>query len=659
MSGNLFDIQSDDQSWKNLDGKFKHNWVEENLHLEQPSSKHTTAIGTRKYLGKSILNKRLLFFVVILSLGFGIIVLRSFYAQILKGDYYRSLAENNRIRIRPIAAERGIIYDRFGKQLVQNVPNFSLSIVPQDLPTDKTKRQEVIFKLASLSGLTEDYIKSLLLKYKNYSYESLVLKDNLDYDTSLKIYIESVQMPGVLIEGGTKRNYISSNNSTSASSTISLAHVLGYLGKLNDKELEDNHAKGYQVSDNIGKTGIEKNYESDLRGIYGRKKIEVNSSGREQNVVAEEPPTPGKNLWLTVDLGAQNKLEEAIKSYIATHGEHRVSAIALDPRNGEIIALVSWPSFDNNLFSSGIKQVDYQKYLDNPNNPLFNRAIGGNIPSGSIVKPIVAAAALEEKIIDANKAFLSNGGLYVGKWYFKDWKAGGHGSTNVTKALAWSVNTFFYYIGGGYGNFTGLGVDKIIEYMRKFYLAQKTGIDIPGESAGFLPSKEWKKTTKGESWYVGDTYNLSIGQGDLLVTPLQASVWTAAFANGGTIVKPHLALQTSFKDGAAEKFLFLPNSTNVVSAKTTEIVRQGMRECVLTGSCKLLQTLPFTSAGKTGTAQWNSTKPEHAWFTAFAPYESPQIVITVLIEEGGQGSTVSMPIANEFLKWWGKKYLTH
>ncbi len=659
MSEELFEIQSDNRDWQKLDGKFKHNWVEDNLHIENLSSKHATVAGTRKYLGKSILNKRLIFFILILSIGLIIILLRSFYAQILKGDYYHNLAENNRIRIRPIIAERGIIFDRFGKQLVQNVPNFSLSIIPQDLPIDKNKRQEVIFKLASISDVTEDYIQHLLLKYKNYSYESLVLKDNLDYDTSLKIYIESSQMPGVLIEGGTKRNYIFSNNQNLASSTMSLSHVLGYLGKLNDDELEENHSKGYLVSDNIGKSGIEKIYENNLRGIYGRKKIEVNSSGREQNVVAEEPPTPGKNLWLTIDLEAQKKLEQLIKNFVATKGDHRISAIALDPRNGEIIALVSWPSFDNNLFSSGITQEAYQNYINNPDKPLFNRAISGNIPSGSIVKPIIAAAALEENIIDVNKTFLSNGGLHVGKWYFKDWKAGGHGTTNVTKALAWSVNTFFYYIGGGYDNFTGLGVDKILEYMRKFNLAKKTGIDLPSESAGFLPSKEWKKTNKGESWYVGDTYNLSIGQGDLLVTPLQAAVWTAAFANGGTIVKPHVAMKVSSKGTDVEQFSFPPNSTNVVSSKTIDIVRQGMRECVLTGSCKLLQTLPFTSAGKTGTAQWNSTKPEHAWFTAFAPYENPQIVITVLIEEGGQGSVVSMPIARDFLSWWGKQYLTH
>lgn len=658
MNDKLFDIQSDLNDWQKLDGKFKHDWVEENLHLDKSISKHSTPIGTRKYLGKSILNKRLLWFSAVLVLGLLVILLRSFYAQILKGDYYYNLAEGNRIRIRPIVAERGIIYDRDGKQLVQNVPNFSLSIVPQDLPLDKAKKQEVIFKLASISGLTEDYIEKLLLKYKNYSYESLVLKDNLDYNTSLKIYIESAHMPGVLIEGGTKRNYIFSSNSDTSSSTVTLSHALGYLGKLNDDELEQNHSKGYLVSDNIGKSGVEKSYETELRGIYGRKKIEVNSTGREQNIVAQEPPTPGKNLWLTIDLEAQHQLEQTIKKFVNSHGEHRVSAIAMDPRNGEVLALVSWPSFDNNLFSGGISQENYSKYINDPNRPLFNRAIGGNIPSGSIVKPIIAAAALEEKIVDINTAFLSTGNLNVGKWVFKDWKAGGHGVTNVTKALAWSVNTYFYYIGGGYGKFTGLGVDKILQYMKKFNLSKKTGIDIPGETAGFTPSKEWKKTTKGEQWYVGDTYNLSIGQGDLLVTPLQAAVWTSAFANGGTIVKPHLAMQFTSKDSEIEKLAFEPNSTDVVSQKTINIVRQGMRDCVLTGSCKLLQTLPFSSAGKTGTAQWNSNKPEHAWFTAFAPYENPKIVITVLVEEGGQGSVVSMPIARDFLSWWGKKYLT-
>lgn len=659
MSHDFFEIQQLNQDHQDLSGKFSHSWVEENFHIEKETSRHNSSSGTRKYLGKSISGKNLIIFGFILIFGISIIFLKSFYTQVIRGNYFFALAENNRVRIRPIPAERGIIFDRFGTQLVQNIPDFSLSIIPQDLPSDQNKREEIIVRLSEISGLNPDYIKNLLQKYKNYSYDSLILKDNLDYDTSLKIYIESAQMPGVLISGGNKRFYIYSKDDTSPSSTVSLSHVLGYLSKLNDEELEQKRSEGYLLSDNIGKTGVEKTYETELRGIYGRKKIEVNAAGQEQNVVAEEPPTPGKNLYLTIDAEAQNKMENLIKNFVASHGPYRISGIAMDPRNGEILALVSWPSFNNNLFSGGISQQDYDKYINDPDHPLFNRAIGANTPSGSIVKPVIAAAALEEKVVTVNTTVLSNGGIQVGKWYFKDWKAGGHGITNVTKALAWSVNTFFYYVGGGYKNFKGLGLDKILEYMHKFNLGAKTGIDLPGETTGFLPTKEWKMSTKGEPWYIGDTYNLSIGQGDLLVTPLQAAVWTSAVANNGTIVHPHVGMKITDNKQNVEKFNFPDLKNNIVSSDTLSVVRQGMRECVLTGSCKLLQTLPFAAAGKTGTAQWSSKAPEHAWFTAFAPYENPQIEVTILIEAGGQGSTVSMPIARDFLSWWGKKYLTH
>ncbi len=658
MSQDPFEMQGANDQWGKLDKKFHHSWVEENLNLENNLGKHTTQAGTRSYLGKSMSGVKLRIFAVIILAGISIILGKSFYAQVLRGSYFRNLSESNRLRIRPIVAERGIIFDRFGKQLVQNVPDFSLSIIPQDLPTDPTKRQEVIKRLSELSLVPEDTINSILAKYKNYSYESLIIKDNLDYDTSIKIYIESVNLPGVLIEGGTKRNYIFSNNPESASSTVSLSHILGYLGRLNDDEYQNNRDQGYLVSDNIGKSGVEKIYEQQLRGTYGTKKIEINAAGQEQDVVSQDPPTPGNNLYLTIDEEAQNKMEQLVKNFVATHGEHRISAIAMDPNNGEVIAMVSWPTYNNNLFSGGITTDNYQKYLDDPNQPLFNRSVAGSIPSGSIVKPVMAAAALEEKIIDINTTVLSTGELHVGKWIFKDWKVGGHGITNVTKALAWSINTFFYYIGGGFKNFVGLGLDKMLEYFYRFNLGQKTGIDLPSENTGFLPSAAWKMKTKGEPWYVGDTYNLSIGQGDLLVTPIQAAVWTSAFANWGTIVKPHVAKEL-VSDTATTTLDFPPTKTNVVSAKTIDIVRQGMRECVLSGSCKLLQTLPFTSAGKTGTAQWNSKQPEHAWFTAFAPYEKPQIEVTVLIEAGGEGSVVSMPIARDFLSWWGKKYLTH
>jgi len=273
-------------------------------------------------------------------------------------------------------------------------------------------------------------------------------------------------------------------------------------------------------------------------------------------------------------------------------------------------------------------------------------------------RPVIASAALQEGVITAKTTVLSAGGIKVGDRIFKDWLAGGHGTTDVKKALAWSVNTFFYYVGGGYEKFDGLGLGRIIKYLYAFNFGSKTGIDLPGEDTGFVPTAEWKEKTKKERWYIGDTYNLSIGQGDLLVTPLQIAIETAAVANGGKIIQPHL-LDKLVDAGKKIAAAYAPAviRQNFVSAENLEIVRQGLKECVLSGSCQPLKSLPFTSAGKTGTAQWNNAKENHAWFTAFAPFDNPQIAITILIEEGKEGSTTALPIARDFLEWWGNKYL--
>jgi penicillin-binding protein 2 len=479
----------------------------------------------------------------------------------------------------------------------------------------------------------------------------------LDYETALKLYIENANLPGILIEKGTKRLY-PNRAPDETYGTLRLSHLLGYLGKLNEDDLFSLKDKGYLSTDNLGKTGLEKSYEEILRGTYGKKKVEVDALGREQNVLAEDPPTPGKNLVLSLDVEAQVKLEKLLSTQLKITNHKKGVAVAMNPQTGEILAMVSLPTFDNNDFSGGISVAQYRKYLYDNTKPLFNRAIGGTYPSGSIVKLVVAAAALQEHLVTRTTAFLSTGGLEVGNWFFKDWQVGGHGVTNVIKALAWSVNTYFYYIGGGYNNFSGLGADKIIEYMKEFNLSKSTGIDLPGENTGFLPSKDWKQTTKNERWYVGDTYNLSIGQGDLLVTPLQAAVWTGAIANGGKIIQPRLG---KYIVDTTEKTSYeIPTkiiNSDFVDESNINIIREGMRECVKTGSCKLLNSLPFLAAGKTGTAQWSKKGDPHAWFTGFAPYYNPKIVITVLIEEGREGSTAAMPVATEFLRWWGAKYL--
>lgn len=653
----LFDYSDSKISSGNLNGKYKKSWVEGSFIFEGNAGKQIKPPQTKSYLGLSFESRRVKLMMGIIFLGLFLVFLRVFYLQIINGGYYRELAEGNRVRLRPIPAERGIIYDCFGHELVQNVPNFSLAIVPQDLPRKEEEREALILKVSEIGGVDSQVIRDLIKKYKNYSYESLIIKENLDYDTALKLYIQNSDLPGIQIEKGTKRYYLNSADDPDAN-LLSLSHLLGYLGKLNDEELARLKNSGYLLTDNLGKTGLEKIYENELRGKYGRKKIEVNAAGKEMNVLAEEAPVPGKNVYLTLDKEAQAEMEKLIKQRLKYLNKTRAVAIAMNPQNGGILAMVSWPSFNNNDFSGGIDQATYDGYNSDQNRPLFNRAIGGTYPSGSTAKMIVAAAALQEKLVNINTTFLSVGGLEVGGHLFKDWKAGGHGVTNVTKALAWSVNTYFYYIGGGYKNFVGLGVDKIYKYMTAFYLGQKTGIDLPGENSGFVPTKDWKERNRGERWYVGDTYNLSIGQGNLLVTPLQVAVWTSAIANGGKVIEPHLLnknIDPTTKKEVVKKPVIL--NENMVSEENILIVQQGMRQCVTEGSCQLLKTLPFLAAGKTGTAQWNSTKPDHAWFASFAPYYNPQIVVVVLVEEGEEGSTAAMPIARDFLAWWGKKYL--
>ncbi|MFA5062040.1 MAG: penicillin-binding protein 2 [Patescibacteria group bacterium] len=656
MDKGLFEIKSKIDKG-DLPGKYSNSWIEDSFDFEKPIGKQISLSQTKNYLGTSITNKKILWLSIIMIVGLVIIFGRIIYLQVIRGDYYRSLAEGNRIRLEPIPSQRGIIFDRNRNELVQNVPEFSLAMVPQDLPKDSAQRETVIDDTVKLSGVSKTQITDLLKKYGSYSYASLVIKENLDYETALKLYIASAQLPGIVVEKGSKRKYAINNDLSTPTSSLSLSHLLGYLGKINDDELTAFKDKDYLLFDNIGKTGLEKTYESALRGAYGVEQVEVDALGHEQNVLAENSPEPGKNLILAIDAEAQVKMENLIKATLKKIGKGGAIGIAMDPRDGSILAMVSWPSFDNNEFSGGISVDNYNRYLNNPNDPLFNRAIAGTYPSGSTVKLIIAAAALQEKIITPNTAFLSTGGIQVGQWFFRDWLAGGHGVTNVTKALAWSINTFFYYIGGGYKNFVGLGVDRLVQYMKSFNLAKQTGIDLPGEASGFLPSKEWKLNTKGESWYIGDTYNLSIGQGDLLVTPLQMAVWTSAVANGGTVVQPHLVNKIEDPVTGQTTVLTFARTSTMISDSNLAVVRQGMRDCVTYGSCKMLQSLPFLAAGKTGTAQWNSTKDNHAWFTSFAPLDHPQIVVTVMIEEGKEGSTISEPIARDFLAWWGAKYL--
>ena len=594
---------------------------------------------------------------------------RTAWLQIIKGDYYYSMAEGNRIRIARIEPQRGVIYDRQMNVLVRNKANFMLYFVPADLPEEKDLDKLVNDIQQIIGDISSEEIKQKLSKINRRSldaYQPLFIKDKIEYEKAMKLYLKSSNWSGVILSNKSSREYLftaypADNNLIGDKKdfgkySISLSHVLGYTGKINEEEIKK-YGEEYLPIDYIGKMGVEYFWENELKGINGQKQVEVDALGKEKKVISEIGAIPGNGLVLSLDVKQQIKLEELLQKELEKIDLKKGVAIAMNPNNGEILAMVSLPSFNNNFFARGITKQEYETLIKDANQPLFNRAVSGEYPSGSTIKPVMSAAALEEGIISEKTSVLSNGGIRIGQWFFPDWKAGGHGITDVRKAIAQSVNTFFYYIGGGYQDFRGLGIDRIVYYMQLFGLGSQTGVDLAGEASGFLPTAEWKEKTKDESWYIGDTYHVSIGQGDLLVTPLQVAMYTCYFANGGTLYRPHLVKDViSGNTKQIQDIKNEPIKQDIVKPYNVQVVREGMRQTVTAGSASRLQSVPVPVAGKTGTAQWSSEKNPHGWFVGFAPYDKPEVVIVVMIEAGGEGSSVATPVAQEFLTWYFTDY---
>ena len=598
------------------------------------------------YMGSAVSALKRTSFFTSLALLLVLIAGRAAQLQIVEGDAYGSKAEGNRSRIVSIPSDRGVMYDRNGVPLVRNMPIFAVTVIPADLPKDSALRRAAIERIASILAVSADDITANLDAFKKHPASPVTVAQGITHDQAVLIRIASGTIPGVSLETASRREYLATDVARS------LSHVVGYEGRVTEAELADAAMRQYSPSDLVGKTGLERAYESALRGTYGVRRMEVDAVGRRKNVIAEEPGSAGKNLILSIDLDLQSAADKALRDELHAIGRKRGSAVVTDVRTGDVLALVSEPSFDDNLFSHGITQDAYAALTGDPDMPLFPRAIAASLPSGSVFKPVVAAAAFDEHIVDESTSFLSTGGIHVGEWFFPDWKAGGHGVTNLAKAIAESVNTYFYIVGGGLDGRAGLGVERIAAYARKFGFGANSGIDLPNENAGFLPSKEWKERTTGERWYVGDTYHLAIGQGDLLVTPLQINMMTGVFANGGTLMKPRVVAAMTTANGARENVSPTVITKQVVSPEAIAAVRKGMRQTVTAGSARSLGDLPFPVAAKTGTAQWRTGRSTHAWFTAFGPFDKPEIAVTVMIEEGGEGSSVAAPVAKSIFRAW-------
>lgn len=628
-----------DTSGMSVDTSHRSSWVESSGGFE-------TDTRSEEFLGPSLKSEKMTFFLWCIGVVLSLFFVRTVYLQIIRGNGFSLLSDKNKIRTVILPSHRGIIFDANGTALVHNVPNFVLQITPSELSKNEQERQSLFSLISETTGIPIQEIQKTLSEKSPF--QKTILAEHIPYEKALQFISRLTEGQGVELVASEGRQYVTTD-------LKSLSHVLGYIGRITDKELKGNNEE-YQPTDSLGKEGLERYYELVMRGKPGKKEIEVDALGSEKGVLSEEQTQDGKNLVLTIQLDLQKKAEQALTDVLKKFNKKKGVVIVSKGGSGEILALVSLPSYDSNDFSNGISHEKYNALISDKDQPLYNRVIYGEYPSGSTIKPVVAAAALQEGVVTENTTIMSVGGIHINKWFFPDWKAGGHGPTRIFKALAESVNTYFYTIGGGYETFQGLGADRLIHYFKLFGIGEKTGIDLPSERSGFVPTQEWKKKTKGESWYIGDTYHISIGQGDILVTPLHIAGITSYFANNGVWYKFHLLKKIlgSTPDAIEEKKNEVWKK-DLVAHEHVQSVRKGMRETILTGSGRSLSNLGVSVAGKTGTAQWGVGKQPHAWFTGWAPYDNPQIVVTVLIEEGEEGSRTSIRVAEDIIKWYFKK----
>ncbi len=577
--------------------------------------------------------------------------------QAVQGGKLRALAEGNRLRLQTILAPRGFIQDRNGEILAKNTASFNLAVTPVDLPEEG--RREIFQSVSDKFGIPVSEIEDKLHKATSGILVPIIIKRNITQQESIQFEVSSHQLPGFSLVNIPVRDYVDAE---------SFSHALGYTGVISDSEYENLREDDYGLNDFIGKSGIELSYEKYLRGTNGNKQVEVDASGNPIKELGVAEPEPGNILQLNIDAGLQKKIyEDFTKSPVGNKG----AAVAINPKTGEVLALVSVPGFNNNLFAPGIKPEVYQQMLDDENLPLYNRAISGTYPPGSTIKPVGAAAALQEGIVDKNTIIYDRGVLVIPNQFnpgitynFYGWKRAGLGAMDVASAIAESSDIYFYTIGGGHPTSTikGLGAEKLAEYYRRFGMGAVTGIDISGEKPGRVADPAWKESYyKNDAimakWYLGDTYHIAIGQGDMLATPLQVTVWTAAVANNGILNKPRLLKQVLSQTGET---IFTPEAEQLINAgidlEHLKAVQEGMRENVTgeKGSGRQLAALPISAAGKTGTSQFDGSDPSrtHAWYTAYAPYEDPQIAITVLVEAGGEGHAAAVPIVKNALQWW-------
>ncbi len=581
-------------------------------------------------------NKSSRFTAMLYILGgiFVILTARLLFLQIIDGEYYRSKAEGNRLRLLPMTATRGVIFDRSGQIMAGSRPAYTVSI----MPTGKSITDKELDLLASLLKMEKETIKKKVDQNKS-GYEPIRLATDIGMDVVTMIEEHRHELPGVTIEVEPLRYYPYDSLA---------AQLLGYVGEISQEELEKNPQAGLVAGSIIGRAGLENIYDDVLRGIDGGRQVEVDATGRPVAEVDRKHTVPGRNIHVTIDLALQQITEKAAKEqmeYLRSVGipATGIAVIAIDPHSGAVLAMTSLPSFNPNWFAAGITDKQWNELNNNPNHPFDNKVISGEYPPGSPYKIITGAAALELKKVTPEELIFDSG-----KHWLIDKKNAGDealGWINFNVAMAKSDNVYFYEMGNR------LGIDNIDKYARIFGLGEKTGIKLQGESAGNLANPEYKRKVFDQDWYLGETFDAAIGQSFNLVTPIQMAVLMMEVANGGIRYQPYVVSRVDNADGSPGD-IFAPRQTGVlqVSKSTMDIVRNGLKNVAEEGGTagEIFKGFPIDVAGKTGTSE-NAHGLDHGWFVAYAPYDKPRIVVVALVEQGGYGAASAGPIVKRIL----------
>jgi penicillin-binding protein 2 len=570
---------------------------------------------------------RLVFVYVIFFAGASILLARAYDLQVIQGQIFLGKAQENHVRIKIDHAPRGVIYDRNGVILAQNKPGLRLLIEPEVIPKEKTKG--VVSRLSSILGVSK---REVTKKINKVDSDQITIVSDLPAEKAYVIEANEKKLPGVVLEVSPTRFYPYKELTS---------HVLGYTTEADEADLEKKPEVPYALGDKVGKAGAESAFEEALRGTNGYSLINVSASGEKKGDIYKNDSTPGDDVTLSIDINLQKFVHKTLSNKMREIGAKGASAVVLRPDTGEVLALVSLPSYDNNIFSKKISQTRYNEIISNPDKILLDRSLGAVYPPGSTFKMVTAAAGLESGAIGPNTKINDPGYIVLGNQTFQNWlwvdQHRTEGSINVVRAIARSTDTFFYRLG------QMIGEEEIEKYALALGLGEKTGIELPAETAGLVPNEEWKLATKGESWYPGETLNISIGQGDLLVSPLQLTVVTAVFANGGKLITPTILKNNKPKI----------KKKNFLEKETIETIREGLyRDTIGDGNVGwLFSGFKPKSAGKTGTAESGKGRP-HAWYTAYAPHPQPEIVVTIQIEHAGHGSEECAPLVKEIFRWW-------